>query len=279
MIRASYFAESAIWFLLLTAGSWADDPQPPPIPPPVPPAPVPVAPDLPVAAIDVTDVSGRPLESVDDVLSARKSQLLIVSGAKAVHGEKPESILWDVESNPPDSAQWFAWPGTGSVAISTGTQDATVTVSQWVSLGDRGALLKISIKIGNGPQPPPGPGPGPDPGPKPQPNPSPQADHLGLWVIGPAGPVSLQQSLVLNAHGVWNELAGAATGNRVQQWSADTKEAVGQSKVAEVTAAKVPLPAMIVEDLDAKKTLAVIPLPNTVDDLRAVIKSYVRGSK
>lgn len=271
MLRVSYFAESAIWFLLLCGGSWADDAIPPPAPP--------VAPDLPVAAIDVTDVSGRELEPVEGALSARRSQLLIVSGANAVHGGKPTSLLWDVESSPPDAAQWFAWPGSPSLAIATGTVDATVSIRQYVSLGDNGAWLKVVVKIGKGAQPPPGPGPGPEPGPEPEPTPVPQADHLGLWVIAPAGPVSLQQALVLNAHGVWKEIAGTGTGHNVQQWTADSTEIAARSRIAEAKASEIPLPVMIVEDLDAKKTLAVIPLPKTVDDLRAVVKSFVRGGK
>lgn len=267
MIRASYFAESAIWFLLLCGWGLADDA----IPPPVPPDPLPIAPDLPVAAIDVTDVSGRPVDS-----SADLSRLLIVSSSKAVRGSEVGSLLWIVDADPPAIIEHWTTDDGSTLIVNTGTVPTNLKLLQIAAKGDRAAYQRILIKIGQGdipPPVPPGPGPGPGPEPKPSPSPVPTADKLSLSVLADPLRAPVSQAMLLNERELWKQLPNVKQPRRDWSIKDPSPRAVELIKLTEDRGVKIP--ALIIDDAATGKNLDVVPLPESIDLLRSLLGRYV----
>lgn len=151
-------------------------PDPVPVPDPIF-EPTPASPDLPVAAIDVSDSRGNP---VTDEIGF--GQLLVLSSDKAVHANVEGSLNWIVEPG----LQTFSTDGGRKLVINTGLQPTTLRVMQIVSTrSGRNAYSRIIIRIGGGQPVPPGPGPNPNPGPQPEPDPivDPQPEFGNLQVL------------------------------------------------------------------------------------------------
>lgn len=262
LINSCRAAEVAIWFLLLSAGSWADDPHPPPTPPPV-------APDLPVAAIDVTDVSGRPIDSTVDL-----SRMLIVSSAKSVRGTEVGSLLWIVDADPPAVIEHWTTDDGSTLILNTGTVVTNLKLLQIVAKGDRAAYQRVLIKIGQGDIPPPvPPGPGPGPGPEPKPSPVPTAEKLSLSVLADPLRVPVAQAMLLNERELWKQLPKTVWPRR--DWSIKDPSPRATELIGLAEKRGVKIPALIIDDATTGKNLDVVPLPETIDTLRSLLGRYV----
>lgn len=271
-MRASYFAECCVWFLLLTGIAGSEDPAPAPQPSPSPaPAPAPIEPELPVAAIDVTDVSGRMVtDSVDT------SKLLIVSSSKAVRGGEVGSLLWIVDADPPAIIEHWTTDDGSTLIVNTGTTPTNLKLLQIAAKGDRAAYQRILIKIGQGdipPPVPPGPGPGPGPEPKPSPSPVPTAEKLSLSVLADPVRVPVSQAMLLNERELWKQLPKTVWPRR--DWSVKDPSPRAVELIALTAKRGVPVPALIIDDATTGKNLDVVPLPETIDLLRSLLGRYV----
>lgn len=248
-------AEIAIWFLLLCGGSWADDAAP--VPPPV-------APDLPVAAIDVADVSGRPVTG-----AAELSKLLVITSEKAVHGGEVGSLLWIVDTFPPTVIESTVRDNGSTLIVSTGTTQTTLAITQIAALGNRAAYQRLLVKIGHGDIPPPDP----DPQPEPRPTPGPTATKLSLSVLHDPTVVTPETAIVLNAHDEWRKLPGSPKMRMTFDVTSTEKRAIELKSL--VSGKGVPLPALVIDDASTGANMDVIPLPESVLLLRSAVGRYV----
>ncbi len=253
----------------LAASSLADDPRPMPGPEPIPPL-GPVAPDLPVASIEVADVSGREITS-----SADLSKLLIVSSAKSVHGSEVGSLLWIVDAEPPAIIEHWTTDDGHTLIVNTGTVPTNLKLLQIAAKGDRAAYQRVLIKIGQGDIPPPvPPGPGPGPGPKPEPSPGPTADGVRLSVLADVLRTPVGQAMLLNQRDLWKEIPGAVWPRN--DWSISDPSPRATELVEAAEKAGVKVPALFIDDAESRKNLAIVPLPEKIEDLRAIVGRYVK---
>ncbi len=257
-----WFVEAAVWLLFAIGPSWAADPRS------VESDSGPVAPDLPVADIQITDTTGRPVTGAADI-----GQLLIISSAKSSHGGQVGSLLWIVDADPPAVLQSYTSPDGQTLIVNTGLQKTTLRLMQIVAKGERAAYQRVLVKIGQGDIPPPGP----EPGPQPQPTPTPKAAHLALSVVYDPTSIDAPSAIVLNSHDIWQTFK--AQGHQWIYYSHITKEPSGLAAVKLASEKGVKLPALVIDDADAKKNLAVVPLPDTVEKLQATVKQYTPQAK
>ncbi len=263
-VKFLWFMEVAVWLLLAIGPSWAADPRS------VESELAPAGSDLPVADIAITDTAGRPITGAAEI-----GQLLIVSSGKAVHGDQVGSLLWIVDAEPPAVLQSYTSPDGKTLIVNTGLQKTTLRLMQIVAKGELAAYQRVLVKIGQGDIPPPGPEPQPQP--DPTPTPTPKATHLSLSVVYDPTQIDAPSAIVLNSHDIWQSFK--AQGHQWIYYSHVTKEPAGLAALKVATDKGVKLPALVIDDADAKKNLAVVPLPDSVEKLQATVKSYVPAAK
>jgi hypothetical protein len=246
-------AEIAIWFLLLCGGSWADDA-------------LPVAPDLPVAAIDVADVSGRPVTG-----AAELSKLLVITSEKAVHGDAVGSLLWIVDTFPPTVIESTVRDNGSTLIVSTGTTQTTLAITQIAALGNRAAYQRLLVKIGHGYIPPPEPD---DDDVEPKPTPGPTAPKVSLSVLFDPVNVTPDTAIVLNSRDSWKAIPGVVW-PRVD-FSTGSSEARAIELKSLVQSKGVPVPALVIDDAATKANIGVIPLPESVELLKTAVGGFVK---
>lgn len=237
--------------LLLCGPAWADDT-------------LPVAPDLPVAAIDVTDVSGRPVTG-----AAELSKLLIVSADKAVRGGEVGSLLWIVDAEPPAVIEYTTVGNT--LIVNTGTVKTTLKLLQIVAKGDRAAYQRVLIKIGHGDLPPPEPE---DDEVDPKPTPGPTAEKLSLSVLFDPVNVTPDTAIVLNSRDSWKAIPGVVWPRL--DFSTGSPEARAIELKTLVQSKGVPVPALVIDDAATKQNIGVIPLPESVELLKTAVGRFVK---
>lgn len=124
------------------------------------PEPTPVPVSGPKAAI--TDQFGNPLPERVEV-----SGVLILSAKKAIHGDKPKSVLWRIEPKANAERASFFWDRDAGplVVLPVLNTETALTIRQYVSKDGEGDLAEVTVMVGKGPRPPPDPRPDPIPDP------------------------------------------------------------------------------------------------------------------
>lgn len=135
-----------------------------------------VPPQMPVAAIEVMDATGR---SITD--TAQPGRQIVVSAAKSVRGKHQNSLIWIVE---PSVDTWVSHDKM-TLVITTPLNPSTIRIQLIVALQDQAAFERVAIKVGSGPRPPPvDPIPDDDTIPDPvDPDPEPEIPKKSLKVL------------------------------------------------------------------------------------------------
>lgn len=132
-------------------------------------------------------------------------------------------------------------------------------------------VRRTLVVLGAGPRPPPAPDPLP-PGPTP-PQPAPVVSQVSLVVIHDVKAITPATAIVLNSTAAWNEFTKA--GSEWQFFDRTSKEPLGVKALSD--AAGVALPALIIYDRTSRVKLAAVPLPTSVEALRATVAKYAGG--
>jgi hypothetical protein len=225
------------------------DPKPEPEPRPV----EPITPLPTDSRIVITDETGKPVTAATVDAGA-----LFLATA---HGGS--SIGWQVSKH--GTVRIAALPGTLGYAFS-------LDAGAWVEcfLTDYGAKTQTSIRItcNSGPRPPPVV---PDVEPLP-----PTGRKLSLAVLYEPNKISPSTAIVLNAtEAAWNQFT--SSGHEWIFYDIKTTEPLGVK--AKADAAGATMPTLCIYEKTTRSKLGVIPLPTSVDELRAVVRMYEGGAK
>jgi hypothetical protein len=248
----------------MTPEQWADlirgvIEQLKPQPTPVDPTPKPVDPIPPPAGLTilVSDDTGKPISS-----STVEAGALFRVSAVGAKGE----IGWQSVKS-----------GDVRLSASTDGQEFTGYLSpgQWVDFGltdyESRKQLSVRISCNQGPRPPPNVVPvdpvDPDP-------PGPEVGQVSLAVVYDVKKIKPETAIVLNSTDVWNTFTAA--GSEWLFYSIMTPEPLGKQAVED---AGDTLPALVIYRKSDRKHLATVPLPKTVEDLRATVAKYTGGDR
>lgn len=228
-------------------------PQPTPVDPTPKPKPVDPLPTPPAGlAILVSDETGKPITSS----TVEAGSLFRVSAV----GAKGEISWQSVKS--------------GDVRLSASTDGKEfagyLSPGQWVDFGltdyESRKQLSVRISCNQGPRPPPNVVPvdpvDPDP-------PGPEVGRVSLAVVYDVKKISPETAIVLNSTDVFNEFTAA--GSEWLFYSIQTPEPLGKQAVED---AGDTLPALVIYRKGDRNHLATVPLPKTVEDLRATVAKY-----
>lgn len=124
--------------------------------------------------------------------------------------------------------------------------------------------------MGLEPNPPPKPDP---PKPDPDPIPDPVSDSLLVEIVEDPLERKADTAIVLNSFAEWNSLKDK--GHDWRLYSIRTGEEAGKAAVK--AAEGIPIPVMVVRDKASKKVLRVVPLPDTIADVKRVLSELTGG--
>jgi hypothetical protein len=232
------------------------DPKPKPEPKPVEPDVVPVDPKpLPTdSRIVITDETGKPVTAA--TVDAGALFLATAPGGM--------NIGWQVSKH--GSARIATLPANAGYAFSL---DAGSFVEYFLT--DYAAKTQTSIRItcNSGPRPPPHVVPDVEP------MPPVVGRKLSLAVLYEPKRISPSTAIVLNATDSWNGFI--KDGHEWQFFDRVSPEPL--AKQAVIDSGTATLPTLCIYEKTTRAKLGVIPLPTSVDELRAVVRMYEGGAK
>ena len=161
--------------------------------------------------------------------------------------------------------------------IITANKPGTVAVDFIPSGLEKENEVKITrqiLSIPGSPNPPPNPEPEPLP-----PNPTPEpddntVDHIHISMVQDTRNVSQGTATTLNGLYGWEKYI--TSGNTYLLYDVTTKETGGKQAITDIKAKAIPYPAMTIRDKTTNELLDVVPFPQTVNDLKVCLNSYLK---
>lgn len=245
-------------------------PPAPVVVPPVPaPVPVPVNPPppllLPLAAIVVSDSSGKPIVGGVDC-----GRPFVVHSKGSIHAESSGSISWVIDKSNPQDVDAIPYPdGTGYFCVLR--NKATATFSLAVASAGQVSQAMVRVTCNTGPMPPPDVTP--DPKPEPKPEPTPALSQVRLMLLYDPMFDSPQQAKIRNADTWWEGVR--SQGNDYRFYTTGTNDAKGKAALAYATSKQVSPPCLVASTM-SDVLVDAIPSPSSVEEIEGWLKKITR---
>ena len=240
------------------------DPKPNPVDPlPVDPKPVDPTPQPPLpgdAKIVITDKNNTPITS--PTIDAGKWFRLAVTG---VTSDYTVTVVSGTTPNPEIG------PSTNGKEFS-----GVLRTGEWLHVIVSGVGIPVPLQqrvsANHSPMPPPRPDVVPDVEPV---EPVVTSKKLALEVVYEPKKITPSTAIVLNATDSWNSFI--VGGHTWQFFDKSSPELMAKQAIAD--SAKTTLPTLCIYDVKTRWPIAAIPLPTSVDELKAVVRMYEGGAK